>query len=292
MRKIMITGATGKLGNEVARNYISEKGADNVAVLARSAEKAADLATLGAEVRIGDYNNSASLETAFQGIDTLFFVSSGDINNRSAQHKNVIDAAKSAGVRYVIYTSFQRVNETSSSPIFAIAEAHFDAEKWLKESGLQYTFLRNALYMDLLPWFMGENVISSGTIYLPAEAGKTAFVLRSDLAAAGAKVLAETGHEGKIYELSGAQVWSYSDIANILSNITGKSIQYVSPTLEEYTQGLRAANVPEQVIYMFAGFSQAIAQGEFNHPNGQLEALLGRKATDAETFLTAVYGSK
>lgn len=288
MPNILVTGATGGLGKAVVENLLKTERPDQLAVLARDPAKAADLQAQGVAVQPGDYNDYASLVAAFKGIDKLFLVSSNDIPNRVAQHTNAINAAKEAGVKHVVYTSFQRKTEDGSSAAWFIAEAHLATEKLLKESGLTYTILRNALYFEVLPLFMGP-VLETGTLYLPAGDGKCAYASRADMAAAGAAVLTGSGHENQSYELSTDEAFSFGDIANILSDLSGKKIQYVSPSAEEFGTALAAAGVPAEAIQMTAGFSVAIGQGEFDFPSTTLEKLLGHKPESVREFLKAAY---
>jgi NAD(P)H dehydrogenase (quinone) len=278
MSKILVTGATGGLGRAVVENLLKTVGPDQLTVLARDPAKAADLQAQGVTVQQGDYNDYASLATAFTGIDQLFLVSGNDIPNRVPQHTNAINAAKEAGVKHVVYTSFQRKTEDGSSAAAGIAEAHLAT----------YTILRNALYFEVLPLFMGP-VLETGTIYLPAGEGKCAYASRADMAAAGAAVLTSPGHENQSYELSTNTALSFADIANILSDLSGKAIQYVSPSAEEFGTQLAAAGVPAGAIQMTAAFSVAIDQDEFDFPSTTLEKLLGHAPTSAAEFLKAAY---
>jgi NAD(P)H dehydrogenase (quinone) len=288
MSKILITGATGHLGKAVV-NSLLKKNVDNFVVLVRDPSKVEDLKAKNVEIRQGDYNNYNSLVAAFKGVDKLFFVSGNDIESRLKQHENVVKAAKEAGVKHVVYTSFQRVNETETSPIALISDAHIKTEQWLKEAGLTYTILKNSLYMDGILMFIGDKVLESGVIYLPAGDGKAAYVLREDMAEASAVILTTNGHENKIYEFAADKIYSYAEIAEIISQLTGKKISYVSPSLEEYNQALTSANVPEIYIKILGGFSDAIKQGEFAETSTVLETLLGRKLVGITEYLKSVY---
>lgn len=290
MSKILVTGATGGLGSAVVNALLAKTEASNIAVLVRDAAKVETLKEKGVSVLVGDYSDFDSLVAAFQGIDKLYFVSGNDIHNRIPQQENVVKAAVAAGVKHVVYTSFQRKNETATSPIAFVAEGHLKTEEWLKASGLTYTILKHGLYTDILPMFVGEQVLETGVIYQPAGDGKTAFALRTDMAEAGANVLTSEGHENKIYDITGAKTYSYQDIANIISEITGKQIVYVSPSVEEFTKTLTEVGVPAEYIGLFAGFSRAIKEGEFDEVSSDLADLLGRTPVDAETFLQGVYG--
>lgn len=290
MKKILITGATGQLGKEVVLALLKKITASDIAVLVRDSSKAEELKALGVEIRIGNYDDYASLVQAFRGIDQLYFVSGSEIDKRVQQHEQVVKAAAEAGVRHVVYTSFQRRNETGTSPIAAVAKSHIAAEEALKRSGMSYTILKHGLYMDMLPIFMGDKVLENGTIYLPAGEGKTSFSLRKDLAEAGAAILTGKGHENKIYEAYAGKTYSYPEIAGILKGVTGKEISYVSPSPEEYISTLTAAGVPIEFAGMFAGFGEAIRQGEFADTSNFLEDILGRKPVTAEEYLKEVYG--
>jgi NAD(P)H dehydrogenase (quinone) len=166
---ILVTGATGQFGNATI-NFLLEKGveASQISALIRNEQSADEFKKKGVSTLIGDYDNYNSLLKAFTGVDKLLFVSSSDIIKRTAQHQNVIIAAKEAGVKQVIYTSFQRRNESENSPLGIVAQSHIQTEKWLKESGIDYTILKNNLYMDFLPGFIGEKVAETGVIFVPA----------------------------------------------------------------------------------------------------------------------------
>ena len=289
MSNILITGATGGLGRAVVENLLRTVSADQVSVLVRDPAKAADLQAQGVTIKQGDYTDYASLTQAFAGIDKLFLVSGNDVLNRVPQHTNVIKAAVQAGVKHLVYTSFQRKTEDGSSAVAFVAEAHLATEQLLKESGLTYTILKNALYLDILPLFMGPQVLETGTIYLPAGNGRGSYASRADMGAAGAAALTGTGHENKTYEIAANTTYSFEDIARILSDLSGKPIRYVSPTAEEFGTQLAQAGVPAEGIQMAATFSVAIAQGEFDFPDPTLATLLGRTPESATDFLKAAY---
>lgn len=289
MKKIMITGATGSLGSQVLQILIQKAGSKDLSAIARDPSKLASVRDQGVNVIQADYEDKESLLKAFQGIDILYFVSGSEIDKRMKQHKNVIDTAKEAGIKHVIYTSFQRKTETDASPIAPIASAHVQTEKWLKGSGLTYTILKHALYSDVIPMFLGEDVIDKGVIYQPAGDGKVSFASRSDMAAAAAVILTSEGHGNKTYEIAGSKSCSYGNIAKIMSNLSGKQITYVSPSAEEFRKTLADAGVPAGIIEMNSMFNEGIRQGEFDFPDPTLEKLIGRKPQSVEDFLKTVY---
>jgi NAD(P)H dehydrogenase (quinone) len=286
MNTILVTGATGHFG-KAAIEILAKKGV-TASALVRSESKAGDLKN----VRVGDYNNYESLVKAFKGIDKLLFVSGSDVGLRVPQHQNVVRAAKEAGVKHVVYTSFLSRNETSTSPIAMVSEAHLKTEAWLKESGIAYTILKNNVYAEYIPVTIGDKVLETGTIYLPAADGKTAYVLRTEMAEVAANILTSAGHEGKVYKITNEKAVSYHDIAKIISEASGKNIKYVSPTPEEFSKTLKGFGIPEPVVNIITGFELAKAQGELDITDNTVEKLLGRKPTSVDTYLRGYYSKK
>ncbi|MCH7409868.1 SDR family oxidoreductase [Belliella sp. DSM 111904] len=287
---ILVTGANGHFGNATI-NFLLEKGVqgNQVSALVRKEESAVEFRNRGVNAVIGDYDNYDSLLNAFKGVDKLLFVSGSDLLNRLSQHQNVINAAKEAGVKHIVYTSISAKNETETSPLWLVVKSHLQTEKWLKESGIDFTILKNNLYMDLIPAFVGEKVLETALIYLPTEDGKVGAVLRSELAEATAKVLIGVDHEGKVYDFSNTEAFSYQEVAKVISDITGKSISYVSPSAEEYAQTLSKYGVPQDFIGLFSSFAVAQAKGELDTTNDNLEKILNRKPTSIKEFLRQVY---
>lgn len=287
--KILVTGATGNFGR-LTIDFLLNKGiaAAAISALVRDKAKASDLEEKGIDLQIGDYDNYDSLLKAFQGIDKLLLVSGTDLANRSKQQLNVVQAAKAAGVKHILYTSFERKNETETSPIAFLAQSHIDTDNAIKASGMQYTIFRNNLYLDVLPMFLGEQVLEQG-IFFPAGEGQAAYVSRKDLAEAVANVLISDENESKEYAMNNVENYSMKNIADTLSEMTNSTVNYTSPSPEDYTDVLTKAAVPAQYIGMFVGFAQAIKQGEFEAESSDLEKLLGRKPSTLADFLRTTY---
>lgn len=289
---ILVTGATGNFGKATI-DFLLNKGipANSISALVRDVAKAEDLKAKGINLKIGDYDNYGTLVKAFKAVDKLLLVSGSDVVNRGKQQYNAVKAAKEAGVKHIVYTSFERKNETETSPIAFLAKSHIDTENQIKASGMTYTILKNNLYLDTLPLFFGEQVLTTG-IFLPAGDTKSAFALRKDMAEAAANILASQGHENKEYALSNTENISLQEIARDLTDLAAKPINYVSPPQDVYVETLTQAGVPAEYIGMFAGFAAAIKQGEFSVEKTDLENLLGRKPTTAKAFLKEVYARK
>jgi len=290
---ILVTGATGHFGIATLQALLA-KGipAQQLTALVRNETAATEYSNQGFNTAIADYDDYASLVAAFTGIEKLLFISGSDIVKRLAQHENVIRAAKEAGVQHVVYTSFQRKNETETSPLWIVAQSHIQTERWLAESGMAYTILKNNLYMDFLPGFIGENVLESGVLYVPAGQGKVGAVLRSDMAEAAAAILATPNHEGKTYDFTNTQALSYEEIAITIAAVSGRKINYISPSEVDYKTVLSHHGVPEDVIGIFSSFAIAQAQGELDTESQDLVKLLGRQPLSIVDFLKQVYGIK
>lgn len=285
---ILITGATGHLGKATINFLLKSIPANQIAGLVRDENKATDLKQQGITVRVGDYDNKTSLVAAFQNIDKLFFISGSDVLKRIQQHTNVVEAAKEAGVKHIIYTSFTRKNESETNPLGILATSHIETDQLIKASGIPFTLLLNNIYADVLPMFFGKNVLETG-IYLPAGNGRAAYITRNDIALAAANVLSGSGHEGKSYVVANTENYTMQDIAAILSELSGQQIPYNSPSKEEYTNALTAAGVPQDIVAMLASFSEAIKQGEFETTASDIEKLLGRKPLTLKEFFKKAY---
>lgn len=286
---ILVTGATGQLGAVVVENLLKTTPANEIAVLVRDENKATDLKAKGVEIRVGSYYDKASLTTALQGIEKVLLISSNDFNDRLGQHKNVVDAAKNAGTKHIFYTGVT-MKDIETSPLKPLLADHYQTEDYIKESGLTYTFLQNSLYFEVIPMFVGAGVLETG-IFFPTGEGKVAFAARQDLGEATATILTTEGHENKTYNLTGSEAYSFAEIAEELSSITGKIVAYTSPEPVAFEGMLKQFGLPEGIILMSVLFAAGIKNDDFNLPNSTLEQFLGRKTTDLQIFLKATYAA-
>lgn len=285
---ILVTASTGQLGTATVNALLEKVPAAQIAVLARSAEKAQAFADKGVNVRIGDYKDYASLVAAFAGVEKVLLISSNDFDDRFGQHKNAIDAAKEAGVKLVAYTSIE-AKDAHNSATEVIAKDHALTADYLKASGLSYVLLNDSLYADVVPMFVGEKVLETG-VFFPAGDGKVAFATREDMALAAAVVLATEGHENKEYAIAGNEEYSFADVAAYLSEISGREVGYVSPDEDTYKTVLTDAGVPDIFVWMLSVFAKAIKAHEFETGKADLEVLIGRKPVTLKEYLTQVYG--
>ncbi|PUZ29992.1 NAD(P)H dehydrogenase (quinone) [Chitinophaga costaii] len=283
---ILVTGASGHFGKTVIDHLLKTMPANEVVAYVRDEKKATALTAQGVQLRIGSYDEVAAIEKAVQGIDKILLVSGLDMH-RFEQHARIITAARQAGVQQVIYTS-AALNDFPTTANKLLMESHFQTEDFLKQSGLAYTLLRNSLYTEVIPGFVGDRVLETGIFY-PAGDGKTSFASRNDMAEAAARVLLGTGHEQQTYHITGATAYSFGDIAQALSELSGKAVTYQNIDPATFESHLQQAGVPEIGVQITAGFAADIRAGQFSVVSPDLEKLLGRKPATLKEGLKAVY---
>ncbi|WP_461631539.1 SDR family oxidoreductase [Labilibaculum euxinus] len=287
MEKILVTGATGHLGNIVVENLLKKVSAGQISILVRDEAKAQALKAKGVTVNIGSYQDIHSLNNAMKGIDKVLLISSSDFNDRIGQHKNVVDAAKQAGVKHILYTGVT-LKDIAASPLQPLLQDHFQTEDYIKASGLSFTFLQNSLYAEVIPMFVGEDVLKTG-IFFPAGEGKVPFAVRKDLGEAIAIILAGEGHENKTYHLTASKTYSFADIAAELTTLSGKKVNYTSPEDDAFEDMLKQFGLPEEIVLMSVLFAKGIKNNDFNMADGTLESILGREQTDLRMFLKEAF---
>ena len=273
---IAITGATGKLGRLIIDNLKARTQATSIIALARTPAKAADL---GVQVRQADYGKPDTVERALAGVDTLLLVSSNEIGKRAVQHHNVIEAAKKAGVQWILYTSLLHA-ETSA--IKSLADEHLVTEADLKASGVPFTILRNGWYTENYTASV-PGAVAGGAFLGSAKDAKISSATRADYAEAAAVVLTSEGHQGKVYELAGDQAYTLSDLAAEISRQTGKTIPYKNLSEAEYAAALVGLGLPAPVAQAYANFDAGAALGALFDDGHQLSKLLGRSTTPLAT---------
>ena len=283
---ILVTGATGHLGSATLHFLLKKLPASQLAALVRDADKAADLNANGIDIRVGTYDDTASLEKAMQGIDTVLLIAGTDEENRVRQHSNVVDAAKRAGVQRIAYTS--RALKDRATLENKLMVGHFQTEDYIIASGLPYTLFQNILYMDVLPQFLGPAVFERG-IFLPAGAGKVAFALRYDMAEAMANALAAGERGNKVYKLTGSESYSFDDVATALTELSGKPVRYIAAARPDFEAGLTARGLSDVMVQRITGFIIDIANGQEADVSPDMEQLLGRKPVSLQEGVKSLF---
>jgi NAD(P)H dehydrogenase (quinone) len=273
---IAITGATGKLGRLIIDKLKTRTPSASIIALARTPAKAADL---GVQVRQADYGQPETIERALAGVDTVLLVSSNEIGKRAMQHRNVIEAAKKAGVKWIVYTSLLHA-ETSA--IKSLSGEHLVTEADLKASGVPFTLLRNGWYTENYTASV-PGAVAGGAFLGSAAGAKISSAARADYAEAAAVVLTSEGQQGKVYELAGDQAYTLADLAAEISRQTGKTIPYKNLSEAEYAAALIGFGLPAPVAEAYAAFDAGAALGALFEDGHQLSKLIGRPTTPLAT---------
>ncbi|QMU29041.1 SDR family oxidoreductase [Adhaeribacter radiodurans] len=273
--KILITGATGHIGNRVAEIL---KDYDSLRLMSRQPEELADFTR--AEKVKGDYKDNATLQDAFDGIDTAFIVSGyAAPGQRALLHKNAIAAAVIAGVKHIVYLSFQGASANSKFPM---SQDHFQTEEFIKQSGLSFTVLRDSFYMDLIPEMFGEQQLMKG----PGGRGQVAWVAREDVARTIAQVLLNpVAHQGT-YDLTGPEALTLAQTAERLTQIQGKNYRYQEETITQAIRWRNDLGAPAWEVATWIGSYLAIAAGEVAPVSNAVEQITGQKPFSLEAYFT------
>ncbi|RZK51507.1 MAG: SDR family oxidoreductase [Pedobacter sp.] len=269
--KIAITGATGQLGKVVVEKLKEKTATENLVALVRNPEKASELAV---ETRVFDYTKPETLVTSLEGIETLLLISGNEIGQRETQHKNVIDAAKEAGVKHIVYTSLLH----AATSEMALAPEHLATENALTSSGITYTILRNGWYTENYAGSI-SGAIQAGAFIGSAGDGKISSATREDFAEAAAVVLATEGHDNKIYELGGDEPYTLGDLAAEISKQTGKEIAYNNLPEADYANILVSFGLPDGFAKVLADSDAKAANGSLYTEDKTLSNLIGRPTT-------------
>ncbi|WP_313448317.1 SDR family oxidoreductase [Pseudescherichia sp.] len=280
---IAITGATGHLGQLTLTELLKTVPASQLVAIVRNPAKAETLAQQGVIVRQAEYGDQAALTAALEGVDKLLLISSSEVGQRAVQHRNVIDAAKAAGVKFIAYTSLLHADR---SPLGLHVE-HVDTEQYLAASGIPYALLRNGWY--------SENYLASapaalahGVFIGSAGEGKIASATRGDYAAAAAKVIRSEGHAGKVYELAGDEAWTLSELAAELSKQSGKPVVYQNLSEADFAAALKGAGLPEAFANLLADSDAGAAKGGLFDSSRTLSTLIGRPTTPIRDSIRAI----
>ena len=266
-----ITGASGQLGRLVIEELFTYVEADKLVAVVRNPAKVADLVQSGVQVRAADYNDLTALTEAFVGVEKLLLISSSEVGQRVAQHRQVIEAAKQAGVKLIAYTSLLHATD---SPL-ALAAEHIVTEQLLADSGIPFVLLRNGWYT--------ENYLASlppalehGVFIGSAGEGKISASPRADYAAAAAKVLTLDNQGGKVYELAGDEAWTLTELAAEVAQQTSTALRYQNLNEADFQAALLNAGLPEGLAAVLADSDTGASKGGLFDDKRQLSQLIGR----------------
>lgn len=268
---IIVTGATGQLGRLVIASLLKTTPAAQIVAAVRDVAKAADLAAQGVQVRRADYNDAASLDSAFAGATKVLLISSNELGQRVPQHRAVIDAAARAKVGRFVYTSVLHADSSQLS----LAAEHRETEALIRASGLAYSLLRNGWYVENYTAGLG-GALAHGALAGAAGEGRVAAAARADYADAAAAVLASAGPVEQVYELAGDHAFTLAELAAEVSRQSGKQVPFHNLPQKEYQEMLLGLGLPAPLAELIADADAAAAKGALDDSGRALSKLIGR----------------
>jgi NAD(P)H dehydrogenase (quinone) len=274
--KLVITGASGQLARSAAARVLEAVAPRDLILVTRTPAALASFAARGVEVRRADFADPKSLPAAFAGGERLLLVSATDLAARTAQHLAAIEAAKAAGVRHVVYTS--GLSPAPPNPA-VVAASHYATEQALMRSGLDWTVLRNSLYADYqVP--EAARASASGVLVHNRGDGEVAYVAREDCAAVAAAVLAQDGHAGACYDVTGPEALRAADLAALYGELAGRAVVERRVSDAELVAAMVAsAGGDDHLRYgaeLVASFGRSIREGYMSACTGIVARLSGR----------------
>ncbi|HXS27979.1 MAG TPA: NAD(P)H-binding protein [Steroidobacteraceae bacterium] len=296
--RIVVTGASGHYGRRLTELLLARVRPPDLILVTRRPERLQAAADRGVEVRYGDFDRPERLPEAFKGGERLLLISTLAVGpRRRRQHQAAIEAAATAGVRHIAYTSSTGIHPRS--PSLAVQD-HVLTEDAIRRSGLAFTFLRDAQYAEVIATMLAPLAVASGKWSMSTGSGCMAFVSKQDCVASAAAVLTSDGHEGAVYEITGPQLYTFADAAALAAEISGRSIAYSDISHEERLAEFDALGVPREYVEgmlnadetgvwgseEMVSYERAIRQGYFSVCSHHVELLTGRPAKSLrEVFL-------
>ncbi len=296
---IVITGASGSFGRGVADLLLEKISPPELILVTRNPASLAEFARRGAQVRFGDFDQPETLAQAFRGGEKMLLISTLAVGpRRQRQHRTAIEAATSAGFRHIVYTSSVGIHP--KSPSLAVRD-HYFTEELLRHAGPAFTFLRDSQYAEVIVTVMAPMALRTGKWIMSARDGSMAFVSKKDCVASATAVLASSGHEGAVYEITGPELYTFRQAAAIAAELGGRPIEYVEVTDDEKLAMWDAAGVPrtydeglknddgtgiwgsEEMI----SYERAIREGYFSICSRHVDLLTGRPARSLRDVFSA-----
>jgi uncharacterized protein YbjT (DUF2867 family) len=275
---ILITGATGKTGGELARQL---NAADiPFSAVVRNRDKAQELLEMDADVVVGDLADRDFLSAAMAGIEQAVLIMP-NVENQLDIERQFVDVAAAAGVRQIVYLSSLESIPGATNPITSI---HVGTEDHLRASGIAWTMIRPAFFMQTFT-ASAPRIKETGQIVLPLGDGKVSATDLRDVAAVMVQVLSEPGHDKQSYDLTGPELLTLTEIAARFTKILGREYTYVDLPLDTFRERLRSAGFGEWRVNAVAAELNSIANGSLDHTTDTIERLLGRPATSIDTFI-------
>jgi NAD(P)H dehydrogenase (quinone) len=288
--RLVISGASGALGRRAAELALEHLTPERLILVTRTPDSLAHFAGRGVSVRRGDLAEPASLRGAFEGGERLLLISATDLDRRVAQHRAGIDAAKSVGVKHVIYTSGLAPRPPNPA---IVAPSHYATEQALAASGMAWTVLRNSLYADYqVP--EAKQAIAAGALAHNRGEGTAAYVAREDCAAVAAAVLVAGGHQGAVYDVTGPEAFGATELAALYGELGGRPVQARAVDDAAFVAAMiGSATGDDHLRYgaeLVASFGRSIREGYMRSCTDTVARITGRPAIPLRRVLAAALG--
>ncbi|PWB96946.1 SDR family oxidoreductase [Homoserinimonas hongtaonis] len=280
-----VAGATGHLGRLVLDSLLDLGVAPgDIVAIGRDTAKVSDFVAKGVVARSADYSDRGALDEALAGVDRLLLISGSEVGRRVKQHKNVIDAAKHAGVGFIAYTSAPHADTST----LALAPEHKATEAMVRASEIPYALLRNNWYTESYVQ-VAEQAKYTGLIIASLGDGRIASASRRDYAEGAARVLVAEAHEGQTYEFAGDTAWGYDELAEVVSEIVGREVTYKRVSSKEHRKILSKAGLDMGTAAFVVTLDTNTRDGALADANPTLSTILGRPTTPLATGLAEAY---
>lgn len=274
MKQILVTGATGNVGEYVTRHLKARSYPFKAAVT--DVDRA--IAKMGPTYPFVafDFENPATYAEALRDVDRLFLVRPPHLGNPKKEMFPFLEAAFEAGVKHVVFLSLIGAQSNNLSP-------HRKIEKFLEKKGVPYTFLRASFFMQNLTT-THKSEIEEGELFIPAGNGLTSFIDARDIAEVATVTLINPGHEFKAYDLTGPEALAYQQVADVLTRTLGRKIQHIDPSIPEWIKHWRARGASWDYIMVLTAIYTTARLGFAGRVSEDLQKVLGRPAVPFERF--------
>ena len=275
---ILITGATGKTGSAA----VQELSNRNIPfrVLIRNEDKLNQITDMGGEVIIGAIEDDAALNQAMEGVQKALVL----LPNSEQQlflEKKVVDAALEANVQHIVKMSSMEAVPEATSPI---PKLHMQSENYIKNSGMNWTMIKPNFFMQNLLG-SGKTIVEQNKFFLPMGEGKAGMIHTKDVGTVIAKVLSEDGHEGQNYQVTGPEILSFHDVAEIFSKVLGKKVDYINVPIDEYKKTLSQFLTNQWHLDSVIDLFKDIAEGGIEDKTDTFQDLIGKSPCSLEQFI-------
>jgi NAD(P)H dehydrogenase (quinone) len=281
---VIVTGASGHLGRLVAEQLLERVAPEDLILVTRRPEALHECRARGADVRYGDFDDPASLRDAFAGGRRMLLISTDAVGRRVRQHRAAIDAAATAGVAHVVFTSI--VNPVPGNPNGAHAREQGETEAMLHRSAPEWTVLRFGSFAELV-LAPAATAVQNHRLVTNAGDGRIVTVSRRDCAEAAAIVLTGDGHAGKTYEITGPESLSQRELAELYGTLSGQPVKLVQLSDAMLTTVLVGIGTPMPIAWQFTAFGRALRQGYFDVIDPAFERLSGHPPVALRDVLIA-----